>query len=67
MDWAELSVLTWRPGGEALLTVEAAVRLTSPYVDFVTLDVKTYTNAVRRAGGRAGGWVGGWAGGLESN
>ncbi|GIL69745.1 hypothetical protein Vretimale_10238 [Volvox reticuliferus] len=39
----ELLSLRW-PSGEAVMSVEEAVRLTSPFVSCVTLDVKTYND-----------------------
>jgi len=51
LDWQRLSKLTWPIRGRqaddlsndyGVLTAEEAVQMTSPYVDCVTLDVKTY-------------------------
>ncbi|GLI62561.1 hypothetical protein VaNZ11_005230, partial [Volvox africanus] len=39
----DLLSLQW-PSGEAVMSVEEAVRLTSPFVSCVTLDVKTYND-----------------------
>ncbi|GFR46681.1 hypothetical protein Agub_g8298, partial [Astrephomene gubernaculifera] len=44
---SQLLSLRW-PGGEGLLRVEQAVALTSPFVDCVTLDVKTYNDEAGR-------------------
>ena len=41
---AQLMDLQWRPGGQRVLTVKEAVQITSPHVQCVTLDVKTYQN-----------------------
>lgn len=60
----ELQQLRW-PAGERVLMVHEAVRLTSPFVDVVTLDVKTYQDKV--GGGLGGGLGGGWEGGWEGN
>ncbi|KAG2452907.1 hypothetical protein HYH02_002250 [Chlamydomonas schloesseri] len=40
---SELLALRW-PSGEYVMSVEEAVRLTSPFVDVVTLDVKNYND-----------------------
>ncbi|GLC45658.1 hypothetical protein PLESTB_001319400 [Pleodorina starrii] len=47
MSSPELLALRW-PSGEAVMSVEAAVRLTSPFVSCVTLDVKTYNDQAGR-------------------
>ncbi|KXZ54026.1 hypothetical protein GPECTOR_5g136 [Gonium pectorale] len=43
LSGSELLSLRW-PSGEAVMSVEEAVRLTSPFVGCVTLDVKTYND-----------------------
>ncbi len=39
--WSQLQALTW-PGGQRPMLVREAIQMTSPHVECVTLDVKTY-------------------------
>ncbi len=50
---SELLSLRW-PGGDRVMAVAEAVRLTAPHVSCVTLDIKTYNDKVR---GRGAFWL----------
>ena len=39
---SQLSKLSWKPGGQHVLTVREAIMLTKSDVDNLTLDVKTF-------------------------
>lgn len=43
LTWSQLSQLAW-PGGHTVMMVADAISLTSPFVDCVTLDIKTYVD-----------------------
>lgn len=44
LSWGELQRLRWPGTDQGVLRVAEAITLTSPYVDCVTLDIKTYVD-----------------------